>query len=58
MKFLISQSHNNNKTGQVYDELDDAYQNYFSNFDIEVIPIINHRNINQSNITKYIWRTN
>ena len=58
MKFLISQSHNNNKTGQVYDELDDSYQSYFSNFNIEVIPIINHRNIKQSNIIKYIENTN
>ena len=49
MKFLISQSYNSDKDG-----LDKAYGNYFSKFNIELIPITNHKDIKYSNITEFI----
>ena len=49
MKYLISQSHIKNND-EIYDDLDIKYQNYFSNYNIDLIPIKNSKNIKQSNI--------
>ena len=55
MKYLISQSHIKNND-EIYDDLDIKYQNYFSNYNIDLIPIKNSKNIKQSNIEKYLDR--
>ena len=56
MKYLISQSHIKNND-EIYDDLDIKYQNYFSNYNIYLISIKNSNNIKQSNIDKYLDRS-